>query len=75
MKSNLEPTKKVLRNFLEELENIKALRKNISAPQSVLAFTVEDRQPVFDTSKFVAAPDSYWEKDDAYAWLYGTNYL
>lgn len=70
MKYDLEPAKKVLRAFLSEIENVKALRKNISAPQPALSFTISDRMPVFDSSEFTPAPDSYWEKEDAYTWLY-----
>lgn len=70
MKHDLEPAKKVLRAFLAEIEKVQAIRKNISAPQPALSFTVQDRMPVFDTSEFSPAPDSYWEKEDAYMWLY-----
>lgn len=70
MKNDLEPAKKVLRDFIDETEKVKALRNNISAPQPALAFTVKDKEPVFDQSKFIPAPDSYWEKDDAYIWLH-----
>ena len=70
MKYNLEPAKTVLRTFLKEMEEIKAIRKQMSSPQAAQSFTIEDRMPVFDTTEFSPAPDSFWEKEDAYIWLY-----
>jgi hypothetical protein len=63
--------KDVLLDFLKDIEKIKSIRKNMSAPQMTLTFTVADRMPIFDASTFTAAPDSAWEKDDAYTWIYG----
>lgn len=70
MKYDLEQAKEVLRAFFAEIEKVKAIRKSISAPQPALSFTVKDKSPVFDASVFTPAPDSYWEKEDAYMWLY-----
>jgi hypothetical protein len=67
----LEKVKDVLRDFLKDIEETQSIRKNMSAPQMALAFTVADRMPIFDASTFTPAPDSAWEKDDAYTWLYG----
>lgn len=70
MKPNLEPTKAVLRAFLDEIEKVKDIRRGISAPQMTTSFAIEDREPLCDTSEFTPAPDSCWEKEDAYIWLY-----
>jgi hypothetical protein len=70
LSDDLEPAKKVLRKFLAEIEEVKAFHKNISQPQLVTVFLIKDRMPVFDTSEFNPASDDYWEKEDAYIWLY-----
>ncbi len=71
MKDDLEPAKNVLRTFLNEIEEVKAIRKQMSPPQAAQSFTIEDRMPVFDASEFTPPPDEYFEKEDAYIWLYG----
>ncbi|MBS0272646.1 MAG: hypothetical protein JSR85_08390 [Proteobacteria bacterium] len=68
---DLEPAKKILRTFLKEIEKIRALLKNVSAPKPALSFAINDRTPVFDASEFDPASDDYWEKENAYIWLYG----
>ncbi|MFI5342773.1 MAG: hypothetical protein ACHQUC_00975 [Chlamydiales bacterium] len=70
MKNDLERAKNVLRAFLADIEAVKGLRKNVSLPLPALSFVIEDRMPVFDGSEFTPTPDSYWEKEDAYIWLY-----
>lgn len=58
MNTNLEPAKKVLRDFLNEIESVEALSKNIFHPHPALSFTIQDRNPWFDESEFTSAPDS-----------------
>lgn len=72
MKYDLEPAKTILRTFLKEIEEVKAIRKQMSSPQAAQSFTIKDRMPVFDATEFAPAPDSdsFWEKEDAYIWLY-----
>lgn len=70
MKYDLEPAKNVLRTFLKEMEEVKAIRKQMSSPQAAQSFTIEDKMPIFDATEFSPAPDSFWEKEDAYIWLY-----
>lgn len=69
MKWDLEPAKKILKTFLADRDDVKAIRQGISAPSPALAFRVEDRSPIFDSSVFTPNPDSFWEKDDAYGLL------
>lgn len=70
MKDYLEPAKKVIRCFLEEIEDHNSFRKNISPPKPALSFTVKDRMPVFDESEFDLFSDDNREKEDSYIWLY-----
>ncbi|HEY4831665.1 MAG TPA: hypothetical protein VIH61_03795 [Waddliaceae bacterium] len=70
MKTDLEPAKKVLRSFLADIEDIKTLRRLMSIPQLASSFTIQDQTPEFDASEFIPAPNSYWEQEDAYIWLY-----
>lgn len=72
MKLDLEPAKGVLRDFLKKLSVIKDVRRGMSAP---LFTTSSEIPPTELLSTFHTPPnvvDSYWEKDDAYTWLYGT---
>ena len=69
MKWDLEPAKTLLRAFLTERNNVRTMRQGISAPSPAIAFRVEDRSPIFDLSEVSSAPDSFWEKDDAYGIL------
>jgi hypothetical protein len=69
MKCDLEPAKKAIRTFLREFDGHKSMRQGISAPSLALAFNVEDQSPIFDSSQFTPAPDSFWEKEDAYGLL------
>lgn len=68
MKNDLEPAKKILRNFLAEIDEVRAIRKMISIPQFAQSFTIKDAMPVIDDSEF--NHNNYWEKEDAYIWLY-----
>jgi hypothetical protein len=70
MQINLEPVKKILSAFLEDIQNVKDIRKQISAPQPALSFTIQDRLPEFVIEDFNPASDSFWENEDAYIWLY-----
>jgi hypothetical protein len=65
---DLDPTKKILKTFLKELEEIERIRKNMSAPQSAQSFTIKDKMPIFEETEFSA--DKYWQKEDAYIWIY-----
>lgn len=49
MQNDLEPAKQVLRTFLADIDDIKALRKNISPPKAATSFTIKDRMPVYTT--------------------------
>jgi len=69
IKWDLEPAKTVLKTFWTERNSIRTMRQGISAPSPAIAFRVEDRSPIFDSSEVTAAPDSFWEKDDAYGLL------
>lgn len=69
MKWDLEPAKMVLKAFLTERNSARTMRQGISAPSPATAFRVEDRSPIFDSSEVASAPDSFWEKDDAYELL------
>lgn len=69
MKYDLALAKEIIKTFLAERDEIKIMRQGISAPSPVLAFRVENRSPIFDSSEFTPAPDSFWEKDDAYGFL------
>ncbi len=44
MKYDLEPAKTVLRNFLEEIEEVKAVRKQMSPLQFARSFTIKDQR-------------------------------
>ncbi len=70
MKIHLEPAKAVLHTFLTDLEEVNNIRKHLSASQMVTAFSVDDQMPCMDTTSFTPAPDSFWEKENAYIWLY-----
>jgi hypothetical protein len=67
---DLEPAKEVLRIFFKEIEEVKAFLKNVSFSKPTLPFT-SDGMAVFDASEFSPASDDYWEKENAYIWLYG----
>ncbi|MBS0649799.1 MAG: hypothetical protein JSR93_01430, partial [Verrucomicrobia bacterium] len=75
MKYDLEPARKVLKAFLAERDESKAIRQGISAPSPALAFGIEGQTPIFEASEFTMAPDSFWEKDDAYGWLCADPYF
>lgn len=70
MKPNLEPAKTVLRSFLADIEKEKKIRRSMSAPQMATTFSIEGREPLFNATEFTPELDSYWEKEDAYIWLY-----
>jgi hypothetical protein len=61
----LEPAKFVLRSFLSEINQVKLIRNNISAP-ILTAFNITDQIPDLSDIDFVPAPDSLWIKEDAY---------
>lgn len=67
---DLDPAKKILRNFLKELEEIERIRKSMSAPQPAKSFTIKDKMPVFEAFEFSTAPDKYSIKEDAYIWIH-----
>lgn len=69
MKWDLEPAKMVLKAFLTERDSARTMHQGISAPSPAIAFRIEDRSPIFDSSEVASAPDSFWEKDDAYGLL------
>lgn len=69
MKWDLEPAKMILKAFLTERNTVRTMHQGISVPLPAIAFRVEDRSPIFDPSEVTAAPDSFWEKDEAYGML------
>jgi hypothetical protein len=64
-KEDLEPAKKILRNFISELDKLKEC---MSAPMQATAFSIKDRIPEFHHD--VHNPDPYWEKENAYRWIF-----
>jgi hypothetical protein len=70
LKCDLEPAKSVLHAFLKDIEDVKAIRKQMSQPQPALSFTIKDKTPEFDAIGFNPAEDSFWSKENAYIWLY-----
>ncbi|WP_068466706.1 hypothetical protein [Candidatus Protochlamydia phocaeensis] len=68
MKANLEPAKQVIKDFLAEIEELKKIRAAISAPMHATSFSIKDQMPEFDQNECMS--DDYWEKEDAYIWLY-----
>lgn len=54
MLNDLEPAKQVLRSFLADIDDLKALRKNTFLPKEATSL----------------ASASFWEDEDAYIWLY-----
>lgn len=71
MKQDLEPAKNVLRAFLKDIEEVKAIRRQMSPPQFARSFTIKDKMPEFEATEFNPAEDTFWTKEDAYIWLYG----
>jgi hypothetical protein len=66
---DLQPIKDILRTFLVEIEAVKKLRQSVS--ESIIPpFTMQDRLPDFSRIEFQPAADSFWEKDNAYMWIY-----
>lgn len=70
MSNDIEPAKNVLRNFLKDLEEERSLRSNISQAQFAPSFTINDRMPAFDITKYKFDSDEDWQKEEAYMWLY-----
>ncbi len=70
MKYDLEPAKAVIRRFLAEIEAVKKIQESMSQPMLAASFSLKDQMPEFDVNGCMPAPDSYWEKEDAYMWLY-----
>lgn len=70
MRVDLEPAKNVLRSFLSELDEVKKIQAGTSAP-IYASLNIQDRSPVFDVAEASPAPYSFWEVDNAYAWIYG----
>ena len=52
LSNDLEPAKNVLRNFLKDLEVVRGYRNNVSQPQLSPSFTIDDRMPAFDITKY-----------------------
>ncbi len=70
MKCDLDPAKAVIRAFFSEIEAVKKNQKSISQPMRAISFSSKDKMPEFNANEFTPAPDSFWEKEDAYIWLY-----
>ncbi|MEI8301462.1 MAG: hypothetical protein WCG10_07655 [Chlamydiota bacterium] len=70
----LKPAKNVLRSFLADIESVKNLRQCISEPKMATAFSVNDQMPIFDATKCIPAPESFWGKENAYTKLYAEAY-
>jgi hypothetical protein len=68
MTKDFEPAKAVLRRFLSEIDALKKIRQQISAP-ILTVFGTE--MPSLEGIPFAPAPDSHYEKDDAYIWIHG----
>lgn len=69
MKYDLDPAREIIKAFLAERDKIKIMRQGISSSFPPPAFWNEDQASIFDPSEFTPAPDSFWEKDDAYGLL------
>jgi hypothetical protein len=70
MKADLEPAKQLIKYFLAEIETLKNVRKGISAPIHATSFSIKDQMSEFDQNEYKPVSDDYWEKEDAYIWLY-----
>jgi hypothetical protein len=70
MHRDLEPIKEILSTFLNEIQEIKRIHQSISAPQMATAFSVSDRQPIFDSTQFIPESDAFLEEETAYMLLY-----
>lgn len=66
MARDLEPIRMILSAFLDDMQEIKRIHQNISAPQMVTTFSTPDRQPIFDSTEFIPELDSFCEKENAY---------
>lgn len=67
---DLEPAKVVLRAFLNEIADVKMMRKGMSQPQMASSISIKDKMPEFETAELLPASDVFWEEEDAYTWLY-----
>lgn len=69
MSIDLEPIKAILRAFLNDIQKVQHLRQSVSAPQMATALAIDNQHPIFDNTQCTLAPDSCWEKEDAYTLL------
>ncbi len=68
--SDLEPIKAILGAFLDNVEAVKHLHQNISAPQMATTFSIVDQNPLFDNTPIIPESDLFYEKENAYMLLY-----
>lgn len=69
MKSPLEPAKEILREFLRELTLIEKARSRIPLPSLILETSIP---PIDPSTQSIATAELYYQKQNAYTWLYGT---
>jgi len=68
---DISAAKNVLQTFLNEIEEVKAIRKQMTPPQFARSLTIKDKMPVFEDSEFNSLKNTFWTEEDAYIWLYG----